>query len=35
MRKQDEKSDSCAAKNGTKKLVGSVCAKILEKESSN
>ncbi len=30
MRKQDEKSDSSAAKKGTKKLVSSNFAKILE-----
>jgi hypothetical protein len=33
--KQDEKSDSRAAKKGAKKLVGSDFAKILEKESSD
>jgi hypothetical protein len=35
MRKRDEKSDSCAAKKGAKKLVNSNCAKILVKESSD
>jgi hypothetical protein len=35
MRKQDEKSDSCAAKKGVKKLVSSNFAKILDKECSN
>ncbi len=35
MRKQDEKSDSHAAKKGAKKLVSSDCVKILENESSN
>jgi hypothetical protein len=35
IKKCDEKSDSHAAKKGTKKLVSSNCAKILEKESSN
>jgi hypothetical protein len=34
-RKWDEKLDSCAAKKGAKKLVSSVFANILEKESSN
>ncbi len=34
-RKRDEKLDSCAAKKGAKKLVGSNFAKILERESSN
>jgi hypothetical protein len=33
-KKRDKKLDSRAAKKGTKKLVSSVCAKILEKESS-
>jgi hypothetical protein len=32
MRKQDEKSDSCAAKKGAKKLVSSNCAEILGKK---
>jgi hypothetical protein len=35
MRKQDEKLDSHAAKNGAKKPVSSDLAKILEKESSD
>ncbi len=35
MRKQDEKSDSRAAKKSTKKLVRSNCAKMLVKESSD
>jgi hypothetical protein len=35
MRKQDEKSNSRAAKKGAKKLVGSNYAKILDKESSD
>jgi hypothetical protein len=35
MRKQDKKLESRPAKNGTKKLVGSNCAKIQEKESSD
>jgi hypothetical protein len=35
MRKQVEKLDSHAAKKGTKKLVSSDYAKILDKESSN
>ncbi len=34
-KKQDKKPDSHAAKKGTKKLVSSVFANILEKESSN
>jgi hypothetical protein len=34
-KKQDKELDSCAAKKGTKKLVRSDCATILEKESSN
>jgi hypothetical protein len=32
LEKWDEKADSCAAKKGAKKLVGSDCAKILEKK---
>jgi hypothetical protein len=35
MRKRDEKSNSCAAKKGAKKLVSSNYAKILDKESSD
>ncbi len=35
IKKWDEKSDSCAAKKGAKKLVSRDCAKILDKESSN
>jgi hypothetical protein len=35
MRKRNEKSDSCAAKKGAKKLVSSNFVKILDKESSN
>jgi hypothetical protein len=35
MRKWDKKSDSRAAKEGTKKLVSSNCRKILETESGN
>jgi hypothetical protein len=35
IKKWDEKSDSRAAKKGTKKLVNSNCVKILEKESSD
>jgi hypothetical protein len=35
MRKHNEKLDSRAAKKGTKKLVDSNIAKILDKESSN
>jgi hypothetical protein len=35
MKKQDKKLDSNAAKKGTRKLVSSVCAKILGKESSD
>jgi hypothetical protein len=35
MRKQDEKSDSCAAEKGMKKLGSSGCTKILGKESSD
>jgi hypothetical protein len=34
-KKRDKKSDSCAAKKGAKKLVGSASVKILEKESSD
>jgi hypothetical protein len=34
-RKQDKKSDSCAAKKGAKKLVSRDFAKVLEKECSN
>ena len=34
-KKWDEKSDSCAAKKGAKKIVSSDFAKILEYESSN
>jgi hypothetical protein len=33
--KRDEKSDSCAAEKGAKKLVGSDFVKILEYESSD
>ncbi len=35
IKKRDEKLDSRAAEKGTKKLVSSNCAKILEKENSN
>jgi hypothetical protein len=35
MKKRDEKLDSRAAKKGAKKLVGTNCTKILEKESSD
>jgi hypothetical protein len=35
MRKRDEKLDSRAAKKGTKKLVRSNCAKILNKENGD
>jgi hypothetical protein len=35
VKKPDEKSDSCAAEKGAKKLVNSNFTKILEKEWSN